>query len=89
MEEDLGSPTVQKILKVWGHDLEWADDSAQDVYDQLIAAGFSPEKIKMLTESAAIREAIEDAFIWLDNQDNQEDEEAGEEKQEEGGEQKA
>jgi len=75
LEEDLGSPTVQKILGVWGDDLEWSDDDAQDVYDRLILAGFSPEKVRMLTESPASYVAIEDLNRLDDQEDEKEDEE--------------
>jgi len=56
---------------IWGDDLEWSDDDAQDVSNRLILAGFNPAKVKILTESAATFEAFEEAFNWLDDQENE------------------
>jgi hypothetical protein len=52
-------------------DLEFSDEDARDVYNRFRLAGFSPGKVKVLTESAATYEAIEDGFNWLDAQENE------------------
>jgi hypothetical protein len=56
---------------IWGNDLEWSDDDAQDVYNRLILEGFDSAQIRILTESDATYAAIENAINWLDTQENE------------------
>ena len=55
----------------WEQYLEFPVEDTHNISNRLILAGFNPVKVKILTESAATFEAIEEAFNWLDDQENE------------------
>jgi hypothetical protein len=72
-------PTVNKWAVVIGisnyrgkgHDLQYCDDDAQDMYDYLIAKGYPAENIKLLKDGSAKSTSIESAINWLGSQENE------------------